>query len=93
MLLLTAVNFRSPLYRLVAANMIGVKSVVFIAILTVFLEEGFLADVCLIYAMLSFLAVVIISRIVVLRERNEKSRNIVKIEIVDRSEEEAKDSC
>ena len=41
--------------------------------------------------MLSFLAVVIISRIVVLRERNEKSRNIVKIEIVDRSEEEAKD--
>ena len=77
--------------RLVAANMIGVKSVVFIAILTVFLEEGFLADVCLIYAMLSFLAVVIISRIVVLRERNEKSRNIVKIEIVDRSEEEAKD--
>ena len=76
--------------RLVAANMIGVKSVVFIGTM-VFLEEGFLADVCLIYAMLSFLAVVIISRIVVLRERNEKSRNIVKIEIVDRSEEEAKD--
>jgi hypothetical protein len=56
----------------------------------VFLEESFLVDVALVYAMLSFLAIVIISRIVVLRERSEKSRNIVKIEIVDRSEEEAK---
>ncbi len=76
--------------RLVAANMIGVKAIVFIALLTVFLEESFLADVALIYALLSFLAVVVIARIVVLRERSEKSRNIVKIEIVDRSEEEAK---
>lgn len=76
--------------RLVAANMIGIKAIVFVCLLTVFLEESFLVDVALIYAMLSFLAIVIISRIVVLRERSEKSRNIVKIEIEDRSEEEAK---
>ncbi len=75
--------------RLVAANMIGVKTIVMVAILTAFLEEGFMADVALIYAMLSFLAVIIISRIVVFRERSEKSRNIVKIEIEDRSFEEA----
>jgi multicomponent Na+:H+ antiporter subunit F len=76
--------------RLVAANMIGIKAIIFVCLLAVFLEESFLVDVALVYAMLSFLAIVIISRIVVLRERNEKSRNIVKIEIVDRSEEEAK---
>lgn len=77
--------------RLVAANMIGTKTIIFICILTVFLEESFLADVALIYAMLSFLAVVVISRIVILRERNEKTRNITKLEIEDRSEEEAKE--
>ena len=74
--------------RLVAANMIGVKTIVFICILISFLEESFLADVALIYAMLSFLAVVVISRIVILRERNDKSRNITKLEIIDRTEEE-----
>lgn len=75
--------------RLVAANMIGVKINVFICLLTVFLEESFLADVALIYAMLSFLAIVVISRIVIIRERSEKSRNITKLEIEDRSQEEA----
>lgn len=76
--------------RLVAANMIGVKTIVMICFLTVFLGESFLADVALVYALLSFIAVVIISRIVVFRERRERGRNIIKIEIEDRSFEEAK---
>lgn len=75
--------------RLLAANMIGVKAIVAICILTAFLEEGFFADVALVYALLSYLAVIIISKIVVVRERKWKSRNIVKIEIEDRSFEEA----
>lgn len=79
--------------RIMAANMIGTKSIVFVCILAAFLEEGFLADVGLIYAMLSFLAVVVLSKIIVLRERVARERKIEKIKlakmkIVDRSEEE-----
>ena len=76
-----------------AANMIGTKSIVFVCLLAVFLEESFLIDVALIYAMLSFLAVVVLSKIIVLRERVARERKIEKIKleklkIVDRSHEE-----
>ncbi|MCR5447980.1 MAG: hypothetical protein K6F23_01170 [Solobacterium sp.] len=76
--------------RLVAANMIGTMTIVFVCILAVFLEEGFLADVALIYAILSYLAVVVISRIIVVKERNEETRNITKLEVESRDFEEAK---
>lgn len=79
--------------RVMAANMIGTKSIVFVCFLAVFLEESFLIDVALIYAMLSFLAVVVLSKIIVLRERVARERKIEKIKleklkIVDRSHEE-----
>ncbi len=50
--------------RIVAINMIGTLSIVFICLLTVFLGEAYLADVALVYTLISFLAVVILSRIV-----------------------------
>ena len=49
--------------RLVAVNMITTMVTVMIAILAVLKGEGYLVDICLIYAMISFLAVVVLSRI------------------------------
>ncbi len=60
--------------RLVAVNMIGTMVMVIIAILTLMLKEGYLADICLIYAMISFLAVIVITKVYmgVYRERQVK---------------------
>ena len=49
--------------RLVAVNMITTMVTVMIAILAVLKQESYLVDICLIYAMISFLAVVVLSRI------------------------------
>lgn len=49
--------------RIVSVNMLGTMVIVAIAVLAVMLGEGYLADVCMIYAMLSFLAVVIITKV------------------------------
>ncbi len=49
--------------RIVAVNMIGTLTIMMIAILSVHMQEGYLVDVCLVYAMLSFLAVVVLSKI------------------------------
>ncbi len=60
--------------RIVAVNMMGTMVMVIIAILALMLEEGYLADICLIYAMLSFLAVIVLTRVYmgVYREKKEK---------------------
>lgn len=49
--------------RLVAVNMMGTMVMVMISILALLLKEGYLVDICLIYAMISFLAVVVISKV------------------------------
>ena len=49
--------------RVVAINMIGTMVMAGIAILSVIKNEGYLVDICLIYAMISFLAVVVLTRI------------------------------
>lgn len=58
--------------RLVAVNMITTMVTVMIAVLAVLKEEGYLVDICLIYAMISFLAVVVLSRIYTGVYREEK---------------------
>lgn len=58
--------------RLVAVNMITTMVTVMIAILAVLKGEGYLIDICLIYAMISFLAVVVLSRIYTGVYREEK---------------------
>ena len=62
--------------RLVAVNMITTMVTVMIAILAVLKGEGYLIDICLIYAMISFLAVVVLSRIYtgVYRENKDKQK-------------------
>ena len=49
--------------RIIAVNMIGTMIIMITAIFSVWLDENYLADVCLIYAMISFLAVVVISKV------------------------------
>ena len=49
--------------RLVAVNMMGTMVMVMIALLGVVKDQGYLVDICLIYAMISFLAVVVLTRI------------------------------
>ncbi len=62
--------------RIVAVNMMGTMVMVMIAVLALMLNEGYLVDVCLIYAMISFLAVVILSKVYigVYEERLHKSQ-------------------
>ena len=49
--------------RLMAVNMMGTMVMVIISILALMLNEGYLVDVCLVYAMISFLAVVMLSKV------------------------------
>lgn len=60
--------------RIVAINMIGTMTIMIIAILTIALKEGYLVDVAIIYAMISFLAVVVLTKVFmgVYKEREEK---------------------
>ena len=49
--------------RIIAVNMIGTMVILILAILSVYLEESYLVDVCLIYAMISFLGVVVLGKV------------------------------
>jgi len=62
--------------RLVAVNMMGTMVMVSIAILAVVKDQGYLVDICLIYALISFLAVVVLTRIYtgVYREAKDHER-------------------
>lgn len=62
--------------RIVAANVIGTMTIATIALLSYFFKESWLLDVALIYTMISFLAVVVLTRIFIRRyksrEENER---------------------
>lgn len=60
--------------RIVAVNMMGTIVMVIIVILSLLLKETYLVDIGLIYAMISFLAVVVITKVYigVYTEHNSK---------------------
>ena len=62
--------------RIVATNMMGTIVMVIIAMLAIMLGEGYLVDICLIYAMISFLAVVVLTKVYtgVYREKKREER-------------------
>lgn len=62
--------------RIVAINMIGTMTIMIIAILAIYMKEGYLLDVSIIYAMISFLAVVVLTKVYlgVYQERIEKAK-------------------
>lgn len=77
--------------RIVAVNMMGTMVIVMIAVLTLMLGEGYLADICLIYAMISFLAVIVLTKVYmgVYLERKQKETALEEEdEPSDMSEEE-----
>ena len=49
--------------RVVSVNMMGTMVIVMIAILALMLGEGYLVDICIIYAMISFLAVIVLTKV------------------------------
>lgn len=49
--------------RIVAVNMMGTMVIVMIAVLALMLGEGYLVDICIIYALISFLAVVVLTKV------------------------------
>lgn len=49
--------------RIVAVNMMGTMVIAMIAILAIMLQEGYLVDICIIYAMISFLAVIVLTKV------------------------------
>ena len=55
--------------RVVAGNMISTMIIVILSILSVYMEEPFLVDVAIVYAMLSFITVVVLCRLVIVRRR------------------------
>ena len=71
--------------RIVAINMMETQTLAIIAILAVMKQEGYLVDICLIYAMTSFLAVIVLCKVYmgVYRQRKEGKEE----------EEETEDGC
>lgn len=61
--------------RVIAVNMINTMAVAIISILSVRLEEGFLMDVALVYALLSFLTVVLMTRMVLINHWRKHGRD------------------
>ena len=60
--------------RLVAVNMIGTQVIVCLAVLSVLFSESWLADVCVIYAMLSFVGVIVLTKVYMGVHAAQKSR-------------------
>ena len=67
----------TPADRVIAVIMTGTVTITMILFLSLLLKEGYLVDIALIYAMLSFLAVVLLCRISigVHRAGKEKEEN------------------
>ena len=59
--------------RIVCINMMGTMVMVMIAVLAILLKEGYLVDICIIYAMISFLSVIVVTKVYmgVYREKKE----------------------
>ena len=78
--------------RVVAVNSIGTMTIVIIALLSVMLEEAYLLDVCLIYAMISFVAVVVLTKIYTGVYREEKNEDNAEEDNSTNSEAKNEDS-
>lgn len=61
--------------RVVAVNMMGTLVIVTIAVLALKLEAGYLADIGMIYAVLSFLAVIVLTKVFMGIYREHKEKN------------------
>ena len=58
--------------RIIAASIIGTKIILLIAVLSLIVGESYLADICLIYAAISFLSVVVLARSVIEKKEGKE---------------------
>ena len=81
---------KGPRYtdRILAGNMISTTTMAFICLLAIFLHEDFIFDVAVIYAVLGFIAVVVLSKIIVAKEKKHKLRGDEKSRAVNVNREE-----
>jgi len=66
--------------RIISTNMIGVKTILLIVMVAVYLGEDFLVDVAMVYALLSFLAVVVFTRFMLRVKINKAKADALKKE-------------
>ena len=57
--------------RIMGINIIGSFSIAAIAVLAILLEESWLLDICLVYCLISFLAVVVLTKISIIDKDKE----------------------
>lgn len=62
--------------RLVSINMMGTMVMVIIATLAVMMGESYLVDICIIYAMISFLAVIVLSKVIMGVRKQEETEEV-----------------
>ena len=81
---------KGPRYtdRILAGNMISTTTMAFICLLAIFLHEDFIFDVAVIYDVLGFIAVVVLSKIIVAKEKKHKLRGDEKSRVVNVNREE-----
>ncbi len=77
--------------RLMAINMIGTVGIFLMAVVAVKLEEDYLLDISIIYAMISFLSVVILTKVYMgvheenmLRKKNSEETSVSEEDELDR---------
>ena len=72
--------FRGPRFtdRVVGVNMIGTITIAIMAILSVCMDAEFLIDISITYALLSFIAIVVLTRLVIIRRRGQMEREASK---------------
>lgn len=58
--------------RIIAASMTGTQIILLISVLAVVIGEDYLADICLIYAIISFLSIVVLARSVIEKKEDEE---------------------
>ena len=62
--------------RIIAVNIVSTKVVVLISMLSLYIGKSYLVDICLVYAIISFLSVVVLARAVLGRQdQTEKPEN------------------
>lgn len=60
--------------RILGINVVNVKIIILISILAAYLKKGYLVDIALVYATISFLSVVVLSRLFLIDYLNKPKR-------------------
>ena len=63
--------------RLIAVNMVGTKTIIVICLCAVLIDAPYIVDVALVYALISFLAVVVLTQVYKVAWKKRKKKNEV----------------